>query len=135
MMIAGLLFHFVIAFIFTLFFFLIFPKVKLLQGNTIIVAIVYGIFVWAVMNKIVIPYFTKLDPVIFDLKKASCCIYIDYLYWLTCCYCCKKILQGTHLMLYRIIFNSTPTHKAKAYKSATQRKHNSSNTDGYIHLP
>jgi hypothetical protein len=76
MMIAGLLFHFVIAFIFTLFFFLIFPKVKLLQGNTIIVAIVYGIFVWAVMNRIVIPYFTRLDPVTFDLKKASIAAFI-----------------------------------------------------------
>jgi hypothetical protein len=76
MMIAGLLFHFVIAFIFTLFFFLIFPKIKLLQGNTLLAAIVYGIFVWAVMNKIVIPYFTKLDPVIFDLKKASIAAFI-----------------------------------------------------------
>ena len=76
MMIAGLLFHFLIAFIFTLFFFFIFPKIKLLQGNAMLVAIVYGIFVWAIMNRIVIPYFTKLDHVSFDLKKASIAAFI-----------------------------------------------------------
>ena len=74
--VAGLLFHFLIAFVFTLFFFLIFPKIRLLQGNTILVAIVYGIFVWAIMNRVVIPYFTKLDPVTFDLKKASIAAFI-----------------------------------------------------------
>ena len=71
MIIAGLLFHYLIAFIFTVFFFLIFPKIKFLSGNTILVAILYGIFVWAIMNRIVIPFFTKLNPVIFDLKKAT----------------------------------------------------------------
>jgi len=76
MMIAGLLFHFLIAFIFTLFFFFIFPKIKLRQGNAILVAIVYGIFVWAIMNRIVIPYFTKLDHISFDLKKASIAAFI-----------------------------------------------------------
>lgn len=69
-MIAGFLLHYLIAFIFTLFFFLLFPKIKLLQSRTIPVAIVYGIFVWVIMNKIVLPL-TRLDPVSFDIMKAS----------------------------------------------------------------
>jgi hypothetical protein len=75
MMSAGLLFHYLIAFLFTLFFFLIFPKVKLQSVNSILLAIVYGIFVWAVMNRIVIPM-TKLDPVSFDITKASIAAFI-----------------------------------------------------------
>ena len=52
------------------FFFLLYPKVKLLPGNSFITAIFYGIFVWAVMNLLVLPL-TKLDPITFDIKKAS----------------------------------------------------------------
>lgn len=74
--IIGVLLHYLIAFIFTLFFFIIFPKIKMLPSNTLIIAIVYGIFVWFVMNRIVIPYFTKLDPVTFDIKKASIAAFI-----------------------------------------------------------
>src|SRR5215212_936780 len=40
MIIAGVFFHYLIAFIFTLFFFWIFPKVKFLSANTILVAVI-----------------------------------------------------------------------------------------------
>ncbi|QEC67239.1 hypothetical protein FRZ67_08000 [Panacibacter ginsenosidivorans] len=75
MILAGLFFHYLIAFIFTLFFFLLFPKIKLLAANTILLAIVYGIFVWAIMNRIVIPL-TRLDHVSFDITKASIAAFI-----------------------------------------------------------
>ncbi|CAN5486850.1 hypothetical protein BH10BAC2_BH10BAC2_11660 [soil metagenome] len=70
MIIAGLGFHYLIAFVFTMFFFLIYPKVKLLSANSFIVAIFYGIFVWAAMNLIVLPL-TKLSPIPFDMSKAG----------------------------------------------------------------
>jgi hypothetical protein len=70
MMAAGLLFHYIIAFIFTLFFFFLFPKLKLLSANSFLIAIPYGIFVWAVMNLIVLRL-TRLAPVPFDLQKAA----------------------------------------------------------------
>lgn len=51
----GLLFHFIIAFSFTTFFFFIYPKIKWLSKNSIVTGLLYGIFVWAVMNLIVVP--------------------------------------------------------------------------------
>jgi len=70
MMIAGLVFHYIIALMFTLFFFLLYPKAKLLSANSFVTAILYGIFVWAVMTLIVLPL-TKLAPVPFDAQKAA----------------------------------------------------------------
>jgi len=55
MAVFGVLFHFIIAFCFTLFFFLIFPKIKFLRRNLVITGLVYGVFVWLVMNLIVVP--------------------------------------------------------------------------------
>lgn len=55
MPILGVLLHFFIAFSFTIFFFLIFPKIKMLHKNFVIVGLLYGIFVWLIMNLIVVP--------------------------------------------------------------------------------
>jgi hypothetical protein len=55
MILAGLVLHYIIAFIFTIFFFQIFPKIKFLSANRIITGILYGIFVWSIMNLIVVP--------------------------------------------------------------------------------
>ena len=55
MSMIGLLFHFIIAYGFTLGYFLIYPYVKLLQRNSIVSGIFYGIFVWLIMNLIVLP--------------------------------------------------------------------------------
>lgn len=51
----GLLFHYLIAFLFTLFFFWIVPKLKFLTANKIVTGVLYGIFVWVVMNLVVLP--------------------------------------------------------------------------------
>jgi hypothetical protein len=51
----GLLFHFCIAFSFTLFFYLIYPKIKFLSKNLLITGFGYGIFVWLVMNLLIVP--------------------------------------------------------------------------------
>lgn len=61
----GLFFHFFIAFAFTLFFFLIFPKLQLQRYNKYLVGILYAIFVNRTMALIVLPL-TKLPP-----NKAS----------------------------------------------------------------
>jgi hypothetical protein len=55
MYMAGLFFHYVIAFSFTLFFFWLFPRVKAFAIHKILTGIGYGIFVWSVMNLIVVP--------------------------------------------------------------------------------
>jgi len=53
--IVGILFHFLIVFLFASFFFFIYPKIKALQKNSIIVGLLYGIFIWTVMNFLVLP--------------------------------------------------------------------------------
>jgi uncharacterized membrane protein YagU involved in acid resistance len=55
MAMMGLLFHFMLAFIFTIVFYLIYPKIKLLSKNKIVTGIVYGAIVWVIMNRVVLP--------------------------------------------------------------------------------
>jgi hypothetical protein len=55
MILAGLILHYAIAFSFTIFFFWLYPKVNVMSKNRIVTAIVYGLFVWSVMNLVVVP--------------------------------------------------------------------------------
>jgi hypothetical protein len=55
MAIVGLLFHYFIALGWTIFFFLIFPGIKLLHRNLLLSGMAYGIFVWLIMNLSVVP--------------------------------------------------------------------------------
>ena len=51
----GILFHFLIAYSFSVFFFLIYPHFHFLSKNRLLTGILYGCFVWCVMNLIVVP--------------------------------------------------------------------------------
>jgi hypothetical protein len=51
----GLLFHYMIAFSWTILFFVLYPKVVLLRKNKYVVGVLCGIFVWAVMNMVIVP--------------------------------------------------------------------------------
>jgi hypothetical protein len=55
MALYGLAFHFIIAYSFATFFFFIFPYITFLQRQKVIGGLLYGIFVWIVMNIIVLP--------------------------------------------------------------------------------
>jgi uncharacterized membrane protein YagU involved in acid resistance len=55
MIVSGLILHYVIAFAFTILFFWLFSNIKILSKNKIVTGIIYGIFVWVVMNLIVVP--------------------------------------------------------------------------------
>lgn len=55
MIVTGLLLHYIIAFAFTILFFLVFPKATIFSKNKILTGIMYGIFIWAVMNLVVVP--------------------------------------------------------------------------------
>ncbi len=54
-MVWGLVFHYMIAFGATLFFFWIYPRLKFMSVNRWVTAIVYGIFIWAVTNLVIVP--------------------------------------------------------------------------------
>lgn len=53
--ITGLLVHFTIAMVWSILFFIVYSRLKLMKQNKIITGIVYGLVVWAVMNMMVLP--------------------------------------------------------------------------------
>lgn len=55
MILLGLILHYVIAFAFTIFFFWLYPKITIFSENKILAGTFYGIFIWVVMNLIVVP--------------------------------------------------------------------------------
>jgi hypothetical protein len=55
MALYGLLLHYFIALTFAWFYFTIYPYFKLLKKNTLLSGILYGIFVWIIMNLLVLP--------------------------------------------------------------------------------
>ena len=65
----GLLFHYIIAFLFTLFFFWIYPLLNLGKWNKVVTGLVYGIFVWLVMNLVVVRIAMGPHPIV--LKNAA----------------------------------------------------------------
>lgn len=54
-LLAGLLFHYLIAGCWSALFFLLYPKVSILRMGIAFPAIVYGVFVWLIMNQVVLP--------------------------------------------------------------------------------
>ena len=56
----GILIHFIIAYLFTIFFFFLYRRWTALSKDTVITSVLYGIFVWVIMNLIVLR-FTKLN--------------------------------------------------------------------------
>lgn len=54
MALAGLIIHYFIAFTWTIIFFFIYPKIKVLSSNKIIIGFLYGIIIWIIMNKIIL---------------------------------------------------------------------------------
>lgn len=65
----GLVFHYIVAFLFTLFFFWIYPRMKFLSWNKVITGAGYGIFAWLVMNLLVVPL-SNAPAIPFVLSKA-----------------------------------------------------------------
>jgi hypothetical protein len=67
--IYGILFHYIIAFTWTILFFVIYSALDLSRFNKILVGICYGIVIWFVMNRIVLP-FSQITPRPFDVTKS-----------------------------------------------------------------
>ncbi|CAN5305406.1 hypothetical protein BH10BAC4_BH10BAC4_08160 [soil metagenome] len=65
----GLLMHYMIAFGWAILFFLLFPKFRLLRFNKIVVGLFYGIFVWTMMNLVLVPM-TLIPPSPFNVTNA-----------------------------------------------------------------
>lgn len=70
MIVWGLLLHFLIAFLFTVCFAMVYAKLWQLFKNTTLIAIFYGIFIWLVMNFLVVPN-TQAAKIPLTLASAS----------------------------------------------------------------
>lgn len=66
----GAIFHFMIAYCFTIAFFLIYPHIRFLSKSRLLTGILYGLVIWAVMNLLVVPQ-TKIGHRPFVLKNAA----------------------------------------------------------------
>ena len=73
----GLLMHYMLAFGWTILFFILYPKISFLRGNRIVVGILYGVFVWTMMSQVLVPM-TLINPGPFSLSGAlqACAIII-----------------------------------------------------------
>lgn len=79
--VAGILFHYLIAFSFTIAFFLLYPLIKKnFSPYIILTGLVYGIIVWCIMNLLIVPS-TKITPGILTATSITremlilmCCI-------------------------------------------------------------
>ena len=59
---VGLIVHFIIAISFTFFFFFLARQIPSLVKYPIPIGIIYGLFVWATMRFIILPYVSRLNP-------------------------------------------------------------------------
>ncbi|WP_128548043.1 hypothetical protein [Larkinella soli] len=55
MVFCGLVFHFLIAFAWTLFFYFLYPRVRFISRNIALTIVLYGLFIWVIMNRVVLP--------------------------------------------------------------------------------
>jgi hypothetical protein len=65
----GLLFHYLIAYSWTVLYFVIYPKFTFLSRHRILAGLAYGIVVWIIMNRVVVPL-SLINQRPFDLVNA-----------------------------------------------------------------
>ena len=71
----GLFFHYLIAFGFTLLFFVLYPKLKGIISNKLALGIVYGLFIWLVMQFLIVPL-SQAPPMKLSVQGAVTAILI-----------------------------------------------------------
>lgn len=62
MALCGLVLHYIIAFSFAWFYFVIYPYLPILKKSVLLSGFIYGIFVWVIMNLIVLPIVFPILP-------------------------------------------------------------------------
>lgn len=66
----GAAFHYLIAFVWTILFFLLYPRINLLKQNRLLTGVGYGVFIWIIMNLVVLPL-SNVPRSSFDLISAA----------------------------------------------------------------
>ena len=70
MIIAGMLYHFVIAYVVAIIYFYTYPKIGILSTHKILSGLIYGLGIWLVMNLLILPY-TNIPKSPFDVGLAA----------------------------------------------------------------
>jgi magnesium-transporting ATPase (P-type) len=70
MIVFGLLIHFFIVYSYTFFLYMGYPILRKVIGNTILIGILYGLFIWATMRFIVLPTLSQVQFAPFKITKA-----------------------------------------------------------------
>jgi len=55
MVLAGAFYHFLIAYVVAIIYFILYPKIKLLRTKMVLMGLVYGLGIWLVMNLLILP--------------------------------------------------------------------------------
>lgn len=71
----GLLFHYLIALAFSLFFYLLYASFNWMRKNKILTGLIYGFFMWAVMSQLVLPL-TRVQQGQLSIKGAVIAVLI-----------------------------------------------------------
>jgi len=53
--VLGIALHYAVAYTWTILFFMIYPKMSLMQKSKVATGIVYGLFMWVIMNLVIVP--------------------------------------------------------------------------------
>lgn len=67
---VGLFFHFLIAYVVTIIYFLAYPKISLLSRYQVVAGLFFGLGIWLVMNLLVLPY-SNIPKSPFDAGLAA----------------------------------------------------------------
>jgi hypothetical protein len=65
----GVLFHYIIAYSWTILFFFMYPVFSFMRKNRYVTGLLYGIFIWIIMNQVVIPL-SEISQRPFNIKGA-----------------------------------------------------------------
>jgi uncharacterized membrane protein YagU involved in acid resistance len=60
MLLMGAIFHYLIAYFFTIIFFILYLNFNLMSKNRLLTGIAYGIMIWVIMNLVVVPVALKV---------------------------------------------------------------------------
>lgn len=87
----GLLLHYFIALVFAYLYFKIYPYFPILRKSFLLSGLIYGLFVWIVMNLIVLPIvFPKLPPKQFDFPLLLSILILIFCVGLSITYITQK---------------------------------------------
>lgn len=72
MIVWGVLFHFLIAYGLTVFYFWLYPRVQWLRQQPVVAGLLYGVFAWIMTTRVIIPYLSKINqkPFVFTWDTA-----------------------------------------------------------------